>query len=73
MMYCQVSFEAVSPIRLLKTSLMGIATEPKEILTTKRNTTVRNKDIKRKVFRLLFVNLIVGQWFYFNFSKKNIL
>ena len=59
MMYCHVSLEALLPIKLLKTSLMGIATEPKEILTTKRNSTVRNKDIKRKVFCLLFINIFL--------------
>ena len=77
MMYCQVSFDAFSQIRLLKTSLKGIATAPKLILTTNRINTPRKRSVNKYVFRFVFSNLklfqflkeiqfIVGEEFWMN-------
>lgn len=56
-MYSQVSLLAVVPVRLLKTSFMGIETEPKLMFNSNANSKAKVKMVNKRVFRFLFCKL----------------
>lgn len=51
MMYCQVSLPELPPVRLLKTSFIGIETEPKQIFNINTNSNDNVKMENKRVFR----------------------
>ena len=58
MMYSQVSLLADEPNKLLKTSLIGIATCPNEIFNTKDTNNSNVSKVKRKVDRVRNITVI---------------
>jgi len=71
MMYSQACLDTCPPVKLLKTSLNGIVTEPKLMLVKNNKSNPIKSTAKRKVFRLVFgklvqflkeIQLVIGQY-----------
>lgn len=71
MMYCHACLETSPPVKLLKTSLNEIVTEPKLMLVKNNKSTPMKSAAKRNVFRFVFgklvqflkeIQLVIGQY-----------
>lgn len=58
MMYSQACLETSPPVKLLKTSLNGIVTEPKLMLVKNNKSNPMKSMAKRNLFRFVFGKLV---------------